>query len=74
LASRTKDHADFFEEGKEIFLFSDAKEAASKWYLIQEISVQDFQKGINSAQNKLRLMHSYAARIDFLLNGLDQLL
>jgi len=73
LASRTKDHADFFEDGKEIFLFSDAKEAASKWYLIQEISVQDFQKGINLAQNKLRLMHSYGARIDFFLNGLEQL-
>jgi spore maturation protein CgeB len=73
LASRTKDHNDFFEDGKEIFLFSDAHEAASQWQQIQEISVQDLQKGINSAQNKLRLMHSYAARIDFFLNGLEQL-
>lgn len=73
LASRTKDHVDFFEDGKEIFLFSDAHEAASQWNRIQEISIQDLQKGINSAQNKLQLMHTYAARIDFLLNGLEQL-
>lgn len=73
LASRTKDHADFFEEGKEIFLFSDAQEAAWQWHHIQELSTEDLQKGINSAQNKLRLKHSYAARIDYFFNGLEQL-
>ena len=73
LASRTKDHADFFEDGKEIFLFSDAQEAAWQWHYIQKLSIEDLQKGINSAQYKLRLLHSYAAKIDFFLNGLEQL-
>lgn len=73
LASRTKDHADFFENGKEIFMFSDAQEAASQWHHIQELSTENLQKGINSAQDKLRFEHSYTARIDFLLNGLKQI-
>jgi len=73
LASRTKDHARFFEDGKELFLFSDAQEAASQWHRIQALHIDDLQKGINSAQDKLHLDHSYAARIDFLLNGLEQL-
>lgn len=73
LASRTKDHARFFEDGKELFLFSDAQEAASQWHRIQALHIDDLQKGINSAQDKLRLDHSYAARINFFLNGLEQL-
>ena len=73
LASKTKDHEEFFENGKEIFLFSDAQEAASQWHHIQELSTENLQKGINSAQNKLRLNHSYAARTEFFLNGLEQL-
>jgi spore maturation protein CgeB len=73
LASRTKDHADFFENGKEIFLFSDAQEAALQWHQIQQSSIENLQKGINSAQDKLRLTHSYVARIDYLLTSLEQL-
>jgi spore maturation protein CgeB len=73
LASRTKDHADFFEDGKEIFLFSDAQEASWQWHRIQELSIEKLQKGINSAQNKLRLMHSYAARMEFFLNELNKI-
>jgi spore maturation protein CgeB len=73
LASRTKDHVDFFEDGKEIFLFSDVQEAAWQWHHIRELSIENLQKGINSAQDKLRLDHSYGARINFFLNGLEQL-
>ncbi|MEY4292991.1 MAG: hypothetical protein RIQ61_1389 [Bacteroidota bacterium] len=73
LASNTKDHEEFFENGKEIFLFSDAQEVAWQWYHIQELSIENLQKGINSAQNKLRLMHSYAARMEFFLSELNKI-
>lgn len=73
LASRTSDHVAFFEEGKEVFLFSNAVEAAQQWSKILSLSNQYLLEGVQSAQNKLLQEHSYAARIDFFLEGLAHL-
>ena len=73
MASRTTDHAIFFDEGKEIFLFSTAAEAAQQWIKILSLSNQYLLEGVQSAQNKLLQEHSYAARIDFFLEGLTHL-
>ena len=73
LASRTTDHAIFFEEGKEVFLFSNAAEAAQQWSRILSLSNQFLLEGIQSAQNKLLKEHSYTARIDYFLEGLAYL-
>lgn len=73
LASRTTDHALFFEEGKEVFLFSNAAEAAEQWVKILSLSNQYLLEGVQSAQHKLLQEHSYAARIDYFLNGLTHL-
>jgi spore maturation protein CgeB len=73
LASRTTDHTIFFEEGKEVFLFSNAAEAAQQWSAILNLSYQYLLEGVQSAQNKLLQEHSYAARIDFFLEGLAHL-
>ena len=73
LASRTNDHAFFFEEGKEVFLFSNAAEAAQQWSTFLSLSNQYLLEGVQSAQHKLLQKHSYAARIDFFLEGLAHL-
>jgi spore maturation protein CgeB len=73
LASRSTDHVAFFEEGKEVFLFSNAVEAAQQWSTILSLSNQYLLEGVQSAQNKLLQEHSYAARIDFFLEGLAHL-
>ena len=73
LASHTTDHAIFFDEGKEVFLFSNAAEAAQQWSTILSLSNQFLLEGIQSAQHKLLQEHSYAARIDYFLKGLTHL-
>ena len=73
LASRTTDHVVFFEEGKEVFLFSNAAEAAQQWYNILSLSDHYLLEGVQSAQHKLLQEHSYTARIDFFLEGLAHL-
>lgn len=73
LASRTTDHTLFFEDGKEVFLFSNAAEAAQQWSTILTLSNQYLLEGIQSAQHKLLQKHSYAARIDYFLEGLTHL-
>jgi predicted DNA binding CopG/RHH family protein len=73
LASRTTDHAVFFKDGKEVFLFSNAAEAAEQWIKILSLSNQYLLEGVLSTQHKLLQEHSYAARIDFFLEGLENL-
>lgn len=71
LASHTTDHTIFFEEGKEVFLFSNAAEAVQQWVKILSLSNQYLLEGVQSAQYKLLHEHSYEARIDFFLKGLE---
>lgn len=67
LAPYTKDHASFFEEDKEIFLFKNADEAYTKWQQMLQLSNEELYALRVRLVNKVKAQHSYRQRVNDLL-------
>jgi spore maturation protein CgeB len=60
LAPKTKDHVNFFEEGKEAFFYSSGKDLVNKAKSILEMDINNINKIRNSAREKVLAEFSYS--------------
>lgn len=63
LAPNTDDHARFFQDGKEVYLFKDVKDAFQKSQYILSLSFEERQKIRSSARYKSMNEHTYTHRV-----------
>jgi spore maturation protein CgeB len=71
LAPRTSDHVSFFEEGKEVFLFSNLNEAMSRLNSIFELSFVERNKIRAAARKKVISDYTYSKRVEKMIEYLS---